>query len=270
LEALIPKREKPVLTSGYTYINIDQLIPSPYQSRIDISEAELKELSASIKSQGVIQPVIVRKKGDKYEIIAGSRRFYASKLLGLKELPAVIRSLDDKNTLIFSIIENLQRQDLTPLEEAESFKRLEEEFSLSSEETGRLVGKSRSAIVNTLRLLKLPDPVQEALRGRKITASQARTLLSLPTEREQMEMFEHLLRGKVSVRKLETAVRIKRGRAKTKDPFLLEAENGLQKQLGRKVKIISSGKKGRVVIEYYSLEDLDNLIGVLSKAPAVS
>ena len=239
--------------------------PSEYQSRTTVKEEDLRELADSIKSKGVIQPLIVRKKDDDYEIVAGSRRYYASKSLGLKELPVIIRELPDKEALVFSIIENLQRQDLNPIEEAQSFKRLMEEFKLPQEEVGNILGKDRTTVVNILRLLKLPDIIQEALRSGKITSSQGRTLLGLESQADQLELFEKILNEKVSIRTLEEAVRVKKRKKRPTEPYLHEAEQSLQQFLCRKIKIISSGKKGRIVIEYYSQQDLENLIQSLNR-----
>jgi len=225
----------------------------------------LKELAESIKIKGIIQPLIVRKKEDKYEIVAGSRRYYAAKLLGIKELPSIIRELDDKDTLVFSIIENLQRQDLDPIEEAQSYKRLMEEFGLSYEDVARLVGKDRTTIVNTLRLLNLPEVIQQALQERKITASSARTLLGIEDKKEQLEIFEKMLREEIPVRKLEEIVRRKKRGKKRKDIYIDQLEEELRKTLGRKVKIVSYGKRGRIIIEYYSEEDLESLLKILRR-----
>ncbi|RKY35817.1 MAG: chromosome partitioning protein ParB [Candidatus Duberdicusella sinuisediminis] len=262
LDALIPKKEIPL--QEYTYIEIDKLKISDYQSRQDLRDEGLKELADSIKSQGIIEPLIVRKKGQDYEIVAGSRRYYACKLLGINKLPVIIKDLTDKSALIFSIAENLQRQDLNPIEEAKSFQRLIEEFGLSPQELSQFLGYDRSTIVNTLRLLNLPEVIQAALRERKISPSSARTLLSLETPEEQLEVFKDLLANKISVRKLEEAVRTKKAKKRVKDPYLKEAEEKLQRALGRKVKIVSLGKRGRLVIEYYSQEDLENLLNFLS------
>ena len=255
----------PVQQREYTFIDINKLKPSEYQSRTDLRESDLKELTDSIKSKGVIQPLIVRKKDDFFEIVAGSRRYYASKSLGLKELPVIIRELPDKDALIFSIIENLQRQDLNPIEEAQSFMRLMEEFSLPQEEVAKILGKDRTTIVNILRLLKLPDVIQEALRNGAINSSQGRTLLGLESQEDQLELFERLLTEKVSIRTLEETVRIKKRKETPFEPYLHEAEQSLQQSLGRKIKIVSRGKKGKVVIEYYSQQDLENLIRSLNR-----
>jgi ParB family transcriptional regulator, chromosome partitioning protein len=266
LEALIPKREPQPETKGYSFIDIEKLVPSPYQSRTDIPEKELKDLTYSIQKQGVIQPLIVRKRGEKFEIIAGSRRYYAAKSLGHKELPTIARDLGDEEALVFSMIENLQRQDLNPLEEAEGFKRLTQEFMLSHEQISKAVGKDRTTVVNSLRLLKLPDEIQAALRQRRIRASQARTLLAFENQKEQLEMFDRLMKKNMTVRSLEQEAQRRKNKNFDKaDPFIREAENNLQKILGRKVKIISSGKKGKCVIEYYSFEDLEQLTNILER-----
>lgn len=227
----------------------------------------MKELQSSIERQGVIHPLVVRKKGDKYEVIAGSRRYYASKSLGLKRLPVIEKKLEDKDALVFSLIENLQRQDLNPMEEAMGFKRLKENFDLSYEEISKAVGKDRTTVVNAFRLLSLPEEIGDAVRDRRISASQARTLLSLKTEKEQLDFFDRLLKENIPVRELEKQVRSRKKRKKMKksDPFVADAESNLQKILGRKVKIFSSGKKGKCVIEYYSLQDLEQLINTLTK-----
>lgn len=264
LEALIPKKEPPRAQKEYTYIDIEKLRLSEYQSRTDLKEAELKELADSIKSKGIIQPLIVREKGGFYEIVAGSRRYHASKSLGIKELPVIIRDLQDRDALVFSVIENLQRQDLNPVEEAECFKRLMEEFGLSAEEVSRMLGKDRTTVVNILRLLNLPDVIQQALREGRITASGARTLLGLDSEKEQLELFGQLLKEKVSVRNLEEVVRRKKLSKGALEPYFKEAEDNLQKVLGRKIKIMPRGKRGRLVIEYYSQEDLENLMQLLT------
>jgi len=265
LEALIPRKEGPQTLRGYSYINIERLEPSPYQSRINIPKQELKELAESINRQGVIQPLIVRKKGEKYEIIAGSRRYYACKSLGINELPAIPRELNDEEALVFSMIENLQRQDLNPLEEAQCYKRLVEEFMLSYDQISQTVGKNRTTVINSLRLLRLPEEIKEGLKRSLISASQARTLLGLKSEREQLDCYEELIKNRVSVRSLEETVRLRKNKKKPIDPYVREVENNLQKILGRKVKIISRGKKGKCVIEYYSNDDLEDLVKQLSK-----
>lgn len=253
----------------YTYIDIDKLKPSIYQSRTDIEDKELAELKESIKTKGLVQPLLVRKYGEHYEIVAGSRRYYASKALGYKELPVILKEMDDQDALVFSIIENLQRQDLNPIEEAKSFKRLMDEFGTSQEDVAQLLSKDRSTISNHLRLLNLPKQIQIALRERKISMSHARTLLSLATEEEQLSLYERILNENLSVRKVEEVVKVKdktKQMFKTKkkeDPNVKAVEEDLQKILARKVKIKSDGRKGKITIDFYSPDDLERLIRLL-------
>jgi len=248
---------------GYTYISIEKLKISPFQTRQHISSPELEELKNSIKERGVIQPLIVRRKGDYYEIVAGSRRYYASKSLGHKELPVIIKNIDDKESLIISILENLQRQNLNPIEEARSFKRLSEEFNLTHAEIANSLGKERATISNAIRLLKLPEVIQRALREGKINMSTARTLLSLDSEAAQIKMFEKILRERLPVRNLEIKVR-KRGSGK--DLYVSEAESKLQRSWGRKVEItLTKRGQGKLTFSFYSLQDLERLIEKLNK-----
>jgi len=244
-----------------TYIEIDRLKVSPFQSRQHISEKELEDLKNAIKVQGVLQPLLVRKAGDVFEVVAGSRRLKASKALGLKELPVLIKDIDDRQALILSIMENLQREDLNPVEEAMSFNRLAEDFDFSHEEIAEKLGKDRSTITNALRLLNLPSRIQDALVSKRITKSQARTLLGIKEEKAMLGMFEQILRSNLPVNELEKKVRVIKN--KSRDIYLENVENGLQQKLGRKVKITAKGKKGRIIIEYYSQEDLEDLMALL-------
>lgn len=257
---MIPKREIPESPQSreLVYIEIHRLVPSAFQSRLDVPSQELEELADSIKTKGVIQPLIVRKKDSEYEIVAGSRRYYAAKLLNIKELPVIIKELTDEEALVYSLIENLQRQELNPIEEAQGYWRLQEEFGFSQEKIAESVGKDRTTISNFLRLLKLPEEIQEALRQRKISYTAARAILSLEEERAQLEMFARLMSENLSVREVEQ--KVSRKRKRREDPFLQKLEEEVQKRLGRKVKIVSSGKKGKIIIEYYSLEDLETFI----------
>ena len=224
LEALIPKRatmdkitlvkqpisQKEIIEKEYTFIKITELKPSSYQARVDISPEEIKELANSIKKQGIIQPLLVRKKHDFYEIIAGSRRFYAAKSLGLKELPAIVRKLDDSNSLICSIMENLQRQDLNPIEEAESFKRLMDEFSYSQEKLQDLLAKDRTTIINDNAKIISPDKIRE------YSGEEA----SEVTEEPETILNSEKKPGKVQTAKEKSIDSIKRG----KDPDMVALE----------------------------------------------
>jgi ParB family chromosome partitioning protein len=262
LEALIPKKITPLLPKEFTYLSLNKIKASQYQPRQEIGEKELAELSQSIREKGIIQPIVVRRIGDdSYEIVAGGRRFQAAKSLGLKEIPTIIRDLDDKDALIFAVIENLQRKDLNAVEEAEAFKRLIEEFEFSQEDVARFVGKDKTTIVNTLRLLKLPADIKEALRKGLISRSQARTILSIEERTEQEKLFHEILKDRLSVREVEKRAKRVSSKKRTIDPFVLEVEEKLQKILGTKVRIFNKRhNRGRIVIEYYTLQDLDRII----------
>jgi ParB family chromosome partitioning protein len=259
LDALIPK--KVTSFKEFTYLPLEKIKPSRFQPRQIMGEKELEELGNSIKEKGIIQPIVVRKtEEDLFEIVAGGRRYQAAKLLGLKEIPTIIKELDDKDAFIFAIIENLQREDLNPLEEAEAFLRLVEEFGFSKEEIAQLIGKDKTTVINTLRLLKLPPSIKEALRKGVISRSQARTVLGIENREEQERLFHQILKEGLSVREIEKKVR-KISKKRKIDPFVLEVEEKLQKSLGTKVRIYNKrNNKGRIVIEYYSLEDLERIV----------
>ena len=264
LDALIPKKTAAAPPKEFTYLPVDKIKPGRFQPRQEIKEKELKELSQSIKEKGFIQPIVVRKIGDEYEIVAGGRRYQASKSLGLKEIPTIIKDISDRDTLIFAIAENLQRKDLNPIEEADAFKRLIEEFDFSLEDIARFLGKDKTTIVNTLRLLKLPPKIQEALRSGAITRSQARTILGADKKEDQERLFQQILREGLSVREIEKRVKKVSKRKKATDPFVSEAEEKLQKILGTKVRIFNRrNNRGKVVIEYYNLDDLERITGRL-------
>ncbi|MCM8824112.1 MAG: ParB/RepB/Spo0J family partition protein [Candidatus Omnitrophica bacterium] len=261
LEALIPKnfKESP-FNQDYIYAPLNKIILGKYQPRQEIDQKELEKLAQSIKEKGFIQPIVVRKIGEQLEIVAGYRRYCAAKLLGMEDVPVILRELDDKDTFILAILENLQREDLNPIEEALAFKRLIDEFGFTLEAIGKVVSKDKSWVANTLRLLKLPSDMQEAIRKKIITRTQARTLLSLNNEKEQRELFHKLLREGLSVRDLEKRVkRMGKPSFRKIDPFVLEMEEKFQKILGRKVRIIHKKNKGKIIIEYYSIDDLERL-----------
>ncbi|MFA5271847.1 MAG: ParB/RepB/Spo0J family partition protein [Candidatus Omnitrophota bacterium] len=263
LDALIP-RKIPSQSIGkeFTYLPLYKIRPGKYQPRQEINEAELEELSRSIKEKGMIQPIIARKiTEDSYEIVAGGRRFQAAKSLGLNEIPTIIRELDDKDTFIFAITENLQRKDLNAMEEAEAFMRLIDEFEFTQDDIARFVGKDKTTIVNSLRLFKLPKEIKEALRKGLISRSQARTILALEREDDQKNLFHEILKGGLSVREIERKVQRVSKKKKSTDPFVLEVEDKLQKALGTKVRIFNKkNNRGKVVVEYFTLEDLERII----------
>ncbi len=190
---------------------LDDIIPNRFQPREVFNEEALKELSASIKEHGVIQPIIVRKLGDKYEIIAGERRYKASVLAGLTKIPAIIRNMDDKEASKVALLENLQRKDLTPIEEARTYQKILELDDMTQEELGRTMGKSQAAIANKMRLLTLPDEIQDALLHDKISERHARSLLNLDTPKEQITMLDKIISNRLTVRELDNEIKIMKG-----------------------------------------------------------
>ncbi|MDD4955712.1 MAG: ParB/RepB/Spo0J family partition protein [Candidatus Omnitrophica bacterium] len=263
LDALIPRKIPQVTTAKeFTYLSLSKIKPGKYQPRQEINQAELEELSRSIKEKGLIQPIVVRKLAeDSYEVVAGGRRFQAAKSLGLNELPTIIRELDDKDTFIFAITENLQRKDLNPIEEAEAFKRLIEEFEFTYDDIAKFVAKDKTTIVNALRLFKLPKEIQEAVKKGIISRSQARTILALESEEDQRRIFNDILREGLPVREIEKRVQRSTRKKKPADPFVAEVEDRLQKALGTKVSVFNKrNNRGKIIVEYYSLEDLERII----------
>jgi ParB family chromosome partitioning protein len=261
LDALIPKKITPSFAKEFTYLPLEKIKPARYQPRQEIEEKELEELSRSIKEKGIIQPIVVRKLEEGFfEVVAGGRRYQAAKSLGLKEIPTIVKELDDKDAFVFAIIENLQRKDLNPIEEAEAFLRLMDEFEFTQEEIANLIGKDKTTIANALRLLKLSPNIKEALRKGLISRTQARTILAAE-ESQQEKLFHQILKEGLSVREIEKRAKRFSKKKRKIDPFILEAEECLQKSLGTKVRIFNRrNHRGRVVIEYYSLEDLERIM----------
>lgn len=267
LDALIPKRVETIVEDKeFTYLPLTKIEPGKYQPRQELDQTELAELTRSIKEKGVIQPIIVRKRQDNnYEIVAGHRRFFAAKALGLNEIPTVIKQLEDKDAFIFAIVENLQRQDLNPIEEAQAFSRLMQEFEYTLDQLANFLGKDKTTISNALRLLKLPPQIREALRKGLINRGQARTILAVNNQAQQLDLFQEILSSGMSVREIEQQVKkISPFRKKAQDPFVLEVEVKLQQLLGTKVKISHKrDNKGKIVIEYFSLNDLERIMARL-------
>lgn len=246
-------------------IPIEQIQPNPYQPRLEFSEEELEELGQSIKKNGLIQPLIVRKSQVwGYELIAGERRLRASKLIGLDKVPAVVKDIDDQLSMQQAIIENLQRSDLNPIEEALAYQKLIEKTEMTHDEIAQTIGKSRPYITNSLRLLNLPERGKEALIEGKISSGHARLILSLPEE-EQVFWIEKCSQKDISVRQLEINLKEKKSnQPKSADHFVRYQEEELKKQLGREVTIkINQQAKGQLIIPFQSLEDFHKLLNIL-------
>lgn len=251
-------------------IDVNQIETNPMQPRHQFDEEKLESLAQSIKLHGIIQPLIVTKKGNHYELIAGERRFQASKRIGLKKVPVIIREADELQKLELAIIENIQRHDLNPIEEGKAYQKLIDEYQMTQDEVAVKMGKSRSVVANKTRLLTLPIEVQKGLIEGKITEGHAKAILSLSNPEKQRAMYELILSNNLTVRQVEekakeTSVRSHERRSKI-DPAVKALENTLVEALGTKVKISKSGDKGRIVIEYYSQEDLDSLLGKITHA----
>jgi ParB family chromosome partitioning protein len=272
--AAAPKTETTSDDRGL-HVRIDLISPSPYQPRRSFDEVKLEELATSIRNQGIIQPLVVRRKGERYELIAGERRWRAALKAGLSEVPAVVRDASDNEALQLALVENLQREDLNPIEEASGYRRLQEEFHWSQEEMADRVGKSRPAITNSLRLLSLPNEVQFEIAKGNLPAGQARALLGLPTEALMLATCRDVIAKGLSTRETEKLVRAlvsgrRRRRAALIDPDLRAVVENMQRALGTRVRLLPKARsnKGKIEIEYYSLPELERIIQTITGSQA--
>jgi ParB family transcriptional regulator, chromosome partitioning protein len=255
-----------------TQVDIDKISPSPFQPRRAFDEIKLQELAMSIRNQGIIQPLVVRPKGERFELIAGERRWRAAVKAGLSTVPVVVRQASDRDALQLALIENLQREDLNPIEEATGYRRLQDEFTWSQEEVAEKVGKSRPAVTNALRLLSLPSEVQQEVASGNLPAGQARALLGLQSEAVIITAYREVLARALSTRETEKLVRnLKLGRRRRRespavDPDLRSLVEELQRALGTKIRVLPKARsnKGKIEIEYYSLPDLERIIGTIT------
>lgn len=266
LDALIGT-ERPV-AGALSYIPVDQIASNPRQPRLNIDKEELAELADSIREVGVLQPLIVTydEQNDRYTLVAGGRRLLAATQAGLQTVPAIVRQISEQQRLELALIENLQRADLSPLESAEAYRQLADEFGLSHEDVAARVGKSRVAVTNTLRLLKLPEPVKKALAENRISEGHARALLSLHTPEAQNTTLHTILQRELNVRQTEELVQKLLGQfpsRRTKTPPLPEVsaiEDRLRSHLGTKVSLTKRRKGGTILIHFYSEEEFSSLI----------
>jgi ParB family chromosome partitioning protein len=278
LSALLPTRptEQPVEASvaggeEVAQLPIDAIQPNPLQPRRTFQHDRLEELAQSIRSNGIIQPLVVRRHAEHYQLVAGERRWRAAKLAGVTRVPAVVQNIPDERLLEITLIENIQREDLNPIETAQAFDRLCRELQLSHDEIGRRTGKDRSTIANLIRLLQLPPDIQLLISERRLSAGHARCLLSLSTPELQREVAEKSVAQGWSVRQVERLTqRLMEGRKPKKvdevqaDPNVKAAIQELERKLGTKVRIVEgAGQKGRIEIEYYSAEDLDRIYSTI-------
>lgn len=274
LNALLGDPDLPEQNEGSVSLPISQVEPGLNQPRKRFDEEALSDLAESIRVHGIIQPLTVRRLASGYyQIIAGERRWRAAKAAGLREVPAVIIEADDRKVMELGLIENLQREDLNPAEEARGYRTLMEEYGLTQEQVARQMGKSRPAITNTLRLLALPDEVMKLVEENALSAGHARAILGAPTAALQKEAAARVVKEQLSVRQTEALIKSlqkeKKERPQTQGPdlslYLGELEKDLTGRLGRKVKIAHKGKKGRIELEYYSDQDLEALLALLRR-----
>ena len=260
--------ESPSDESGVLYVSIDDIKPNDAQPRKNFDEEKLEELAASIERHGVIQPIVLRRLGKGYEIVAGERRWRAARIAGLKEVPSVVKELTDEENMLLAIIENMQREDLNPIEEAEGLKKMIETYGLTQEQVSYSVGKSRPYITNSLRLLKLPGRVQELTAEGKISTGHARALASVKSQQKQIDLAVRAAKEGLSVRQIEKMAKeikepVAKPKKKQKSADEKRVEEDLRKALGTKVNLNRKGKKGKIEIEFYSPEELERLIDLL-------
>ena len=266
LDALIPKEEK---LEGYIVASINEVKPNSSQPRKEFDEEAIGELANSIKEKGILQPLVVRTVENGYEIIAGERRWRAAQRAGVTRVPVIIKEASDKEVLELALIENLQREDLNPIEEAVAYQHLIDEFELTHEDVSRQIGKERSTITNQLRLLKLPDEAKAALIAGDITAGHARAILSIESPAEAREALKAIQKQRLSVRNTEQLIKkiSKRKKKETttepEDIYLKQILDELKNALSTQVRIVDKQGKGKIEIDYYSSDELERLISIL-------
>jgi ParB family chromosome partitioning protein len=260
--ALIPQAPSPKPLERS--LPLDQIGPNPWQPRVDFDEEKLREMAESIREHGVVEPLVVRQRDGSFELVAGERRLRAARLAGLQTVPVVVRDMDDRQVLEVTLIENLQREDLSALEEAAAYVRLMEEFGSTQEDVARRVGKSRPAVANTIRLLQLPQPVRDEMRSGRLSAGHARALLALESPIEQTALARDVLRLGLSVRQLEARIRWRKqpraAKRAGRDLHVADVEKQLMRSLGTRVRLHARGQRGRIVIEFYSPAELERLL----------
>jgi ParB family chromosome partitioning protein len=272
LGALLSSLPEAGPAAAISEIPVESISPNPQQPRKDFNDKALRDLAASFRQTGVLQPVVVRRRGVGYELIVGERRWRAAKLAGLTHIPAVVRETTDAQSLELALVENLLREDLNPMEESEAYQRLLAEFGWTQDELAQRVGRDRSSIANCLRLLKLPELIQADLRAGRLTMGHARALLSLPSPADQLKLREEILAHSWSVRATEEGVQLKRSkparRQLRRSPDLAAVEDALRSALATRVRLIGSERLGRIEIAYTSREELDRLAELITSGRA--
>jgi ParB family chromosome partitioning protein len=270
LEALIPTKDESTLQEGYRMISVQDIKPNPHQPRARIEESDIKDLVASVKEKGIIEPLIVKRAGNKFILAAGERRFRAAQLAGLKEVPALIRNMSDQELLEIGLIENLLRKDLNPIEEALAYEELHSKYDLTHDRIAQLVGKERSTITNALRLLNLPTKVKNYLKKGILNQGHARALLAFNDDAKIVQIAERIVDEQLSVRATESLLKRLQKKPRIipgpeKEPNLLILEDELSKLLHTRVNIEWKRNKGTITIHYYSLEDFTRIHNILKK-----
>lgn len=284
LEALIPQSqqaagsdqppptETTTASTGAMVLALEDIATNPHQPRSTLDKEKLQELSESIKADGVLQPVVVRRRGDGYELIMGERRFQAARLAGVQQIPVVVKDdVRDVDSLRLALVENIQRENLNAIEVGRAYRQLVAEFGLSQGDVARLVGRDRSSVANAIRLLNLPEEVQEMVANDQISGGHARALLAMPSQKEQLSMARKIVETGMSVRELETAVGLtrpnkkKRTREQKEKPaYLADLENSFGSHLGTRVSISEKRSgKGRITVEFYSHEEFERLASLM-------
>jgi len=272
LGALIP--EKTAVSAAHkeeiVYVQSGQIKPNPFQPREDFDQQSIEELAQSIKEKGVIQPLLVRRRGDNYELVAGERRLRAANSLGLKEIPIIVRDVTDQDSLELALIENIQREGLNPIEEAHAYQHLLDKFNVTQEKISEVLGKARVTITNTLRLLKLPHEIQDEMKKGRISFAHGRALLEVEDANRQRSLAQDIISKGLSVRELESLIKSTRPKvskrkigAGWREPIVAILEEQLQQALATKVRISKRKKRGHINIEFYSQEDLERIVNVI-------
>lgn len=269
ISALIPEKEFGK-EEKIVYVQLEQIKANPFQPRENFDTQSLEDLIQSIKEKGVIQPLIVRRKGDYYELIAGERRLRAATSLNLKEIPVILKDVDDRDSLELALIENIQREDLNPIEQAHAYQYLLDKFELTQERISEVLGKSRVSIANTLRLLRLPLEIQEEMKKGRISFGHGRSLLEIEDPNQQRRLAQEIISNSLSVRELENLIKRRRPvKSRLKighslpEPYISVLEEQLQQILGTKVRINKKKKRGYIRIDFYSQEDLERVVDKL-------
>lgn len=268
ISALIPEKELES-QDKILHVPVHQIKPNPFQPREDFDTQSIEELARSIKEKGVIQPLLVRRKGDFYELIAGERRLRASNLLNLKEIPIIVKDVEDRDSLELALIENIQREGLNPIEEAHAYQYLIDKFQVTQEKISEVLGKARVSITNTLRLLKLPQEIQQEIKRGRISFAHGRALLEIEDANQQRRLVQEVISKGLCVRELENLVKMHRPKIKrrmgqvTREPIVAVIEEELQQALATKVRISKRKKRGHISVEFYSQEDLQRIAEII-------